>query len=325
MELISIIIPIFKVEKYLEECLESVIHQTYKNLEIILVDDGSPDNCPSICDKYALMDTRIKVIHQENQGLSAARNTGIKYATGEYIFFLDSDDYLNINYCEKIINVAKNVECDIVISKIVTIDDEGKLIQSGLGLNISEQKLLNNCDAMRGIILGRELQGYAWGKLYKRSFVEEIKYPVGKVFEDRYTVYKYFEKANRVCLCPEAIIYYRLRKSSITHNLNLSKWYDLLEADKNLLLFCEKKYPEILNQMKAIYFGRYIHIWIYFFDSQNQPQITKFVGLMKDIYRKYRKVPDIKLVHKISYLMIFYIPNIYRWLIHKTNFDMNER
>lgn len=325
MELISIIIPIFKVEKYLEECLESVINQTYKNLEIILIDDGSPDNCPEICDKYALKDTRIKVIHQENQGLSAARNTGIKCMTGEYVLFLDSDDYLNINYCENIISVAKDTNSDIVVSEIITIDDEGKRVYCNLGLNIPKRKLLNNFDAMKAVIVEQELRGYAWGKLYKRQIVEGITYPVGKAFEDRYTIYKYFAKAKKVCLCPGVVIFYRLRSNSIMSSSDLSKWYDLLDGEKILLCYCEKAYPSLTSVMKAKYFGRYVHIWIDFFDSGNKRETTILVNKMKDVYKKYRKEPSLKMVHRMSYLMIFYIPKVYRWLIHKTNFDKNER
>ncbi len=326
MEKISIIIPVYKVEDYIETCLESVIHQSYQNLEILIVDDGSPDRCPDICDRYATQDDRIQVIHQSNQGLSAARNTGVKHATGEYVLFLDSDDYINHSYCEIVLSAAKRTKSDIVVGEVVTVNEKGNDLDSSLGLHIFTEEVFDNMSAMKEIVVEQRLRGYACGKLYKKQIVCKIEYPVGKAFEDRFTVYKYFERAIKICLCPGAKMYYRLRPDSVIHSKNLSKWYDLLEADQKLLSFCREKYPSLAGAMEASYFGRYVHVWIKFYDfGRNTAQIKELVQCMRSMYAQYKKGLFIKKVHKISYIMIFYVPDLYRWLIHITNYDRNER
>ena len=125
---ISIVVPIYKVEKYIDQCVQSVLKQTYQNLEIILVDDQSPDKCPEICEQYAREDARVKVFHQKNLGLSGARNTGMQYATGDYVLFLDSDDYLALDYCERMLTMAKEENADIVVGEIISVDDDGGLL-----------------------------------------------------------------------------------------------------------------------------------------------------------------------------------------------------
>ena len=325
MEKILIIIPVYKVEDYIETCLESVIHQSYQNLEILIVDDGSPDRCPDICDRYATQDDRIQVIHQSNQGLSAARNTGIEYTTGEYVLFLDSDDYLSPNYCEIVLNAAERTGSDIVVGEIVTVDGEGGMLDSSLGLRILTEEILDKMAAIKEVVVEHRMRGYAWGKLYKKHIVDGIRYPVGKAFEDRFTIYKYFEKADKVCLCPEAVIYYRLRLNSIMHSTSLNKWYDVLEADQELLDFCKNNYPSLVGAMESSCFGRYVHVWIKFYDSGYAEEIAKLVQKMKTIYKEYKKKYQIKFVHKLSYILIFLVPHLYRWLIHIINFDKNER
>lgn len=178
---------------------------------------------------------------------------------------------------------------------------------------------------MEEIIIEHRMRGYAWGKLYKKQIVNDIEYPVGKAFEDQYTVYKYFERAKKVCLCPSAKTYYRLRPNSIIHSANLNNWYDLLEADQKLLSFYKEKYPALVGDMESKCFGRYVHVWIKFYDSGNISEITKLVNRMKVMYKECKNKSKIKIVHKVSYVLIFCVPYLYRWLIHMTNFDKNER
>ena len=131
-KLISIVLPIYNVENYIEKCMESVLNQTYKNIEIILVDDGSPDNCPIICDQYVKEDNRVKVVHKENGGLSDARNAGIKVANGDYITFIDSDDYVDKDYVEFLYNTIEETDADIAIGGHRVIYDSGKIIEMEL-------------------------------------------------------------------------------------------------------------------------------------------------------------------------------------------------
>ena len=128
MSKVSIVVPIYNVEKYLKQCIESIINQTLQDIEIILVDDGSPDNCPQICDEYAKKDSRIKVVHKKNGGLSSARNAGIEVATGDFIGFVDSDDYIELDMYEKMYNIAKENHVDFVVSDYYKVSDKGKII-----------------------------------------------------------------------------------------------------------------------------------------------------------------------------------------------------
>ena len=210
--LISVIIPIYKVEEYIHKCIDSVISQTYTNLEIILVDDGSPDRCGEICDEYARVDNRIKVIHKENGGLSDARNVGIEFATGSYITLLDSDDWIENKYIEKLYELLKVKKADISVCNFVKTYNE----------NISkvEDKVFihefSNIEALEELTGKYYLQMVvAWGKLYKKELFENIRYPLGKTHEDEFTTHKLLYKASKIVFTTEPLLYYRQRKDSI--------------------------------------------------------------------------------------------------------------
>ena len=170
-DLISVIVPVYKVEKYLEKCIESVLKQTYTNLQIILVDDGSPDNCGKICDEYAKKDSRIEVIHKINGGLSDARNVGINRANGRYIGFVDSDDYIKEDMYEKLINLIKEYDADISICNLYDVID-GKEYVRNKDNGIHEYSRI---DILKEILLDKNIQSYAWNKLYKKELFDEIK------------------------------------------------------------------------------------------------------------------------------------------------------
>lgn len=321
MKKISIIVPVYKVEAYLEICLKSIIGQSYTNLEIILIDDGSPDQCPEICESYAKQDERIRVVHQKNRGLAVARNIGLQQITGEYVLFVDSDDFLDINFCSRVIDAAEKDQCDIVVGEVITVDEKDIHVKDECEYSISEYELLNNFQAVKEIISQKRVTGYSWGKLYKKDLLMGIKYPEGKLYEDRFTVHKYFARANRVCFCPGAVVYYRMRSDSITHSLDLRRYYDLLEAEKEVLDFCKEQYPQLVEMEEAYYFGRFVHIWIDFFDSKNKEELKRLVNKMKEIYKEYGKKKNIKKMHKVSFVFIFVMPSFYRWLIHQMKLD----
>ena len=179
-DLISIIIPVYKVEKYLEKCIESVLKQTYTNLQIILVDDGSPDNCGKICDEYDKKDSRIEVIHKANGGLSDARNVGISKAKGRYIGFVDSDDYIKEDMYEILLNLIKKYDADVSICNLYDVIDGNECIRNKEN-GIREYSRL---DILKEVLLDKNIQSYAWNKLYEKELFDEIKYPIGKKYED---------------------------------------------------------------------------------------------------------------------------------------------
>ena len=192
---VSVIIPVYKVEKYLEKCIDSVINQSYSNLEIILVDDGSPDNCGKICDKYAKKDNRIRVIHKTNGGLSDARNNGIKIATGNYIAFIDSDDYVTEDYIEYLLKLIIDNNSDISIVMPYEVD-ENYIVKK----IFKREKIYNynSNDALKTMLYQKKFETSAWGKLFKKNVVNGIYFPTGKIYEDIGTIYKYILRAKKI-------------------------------------------------------------------------------------------------------------------------------
>lgn len=320
-DLISVIIPVYNVERYLRQCVDSVINQTYRNLQIILVNDGSTDSCGRICKEYEEKDQRILTVHQENQGLSAARNTGLKYAEGSYILFLDSDDYIEKTTCETLLNDAHETESDMVVGAIQTVDEDGTVLSDNKKVLAEKRTVLDQHAAMRELMWEHQIKGFAWGKLYKKELLDGIQFPVGRAFEDRFTVYQYVERASRICLSEGGCTYYRIRQGSILHNANLRKWYDLIEAEQNLISYCQEKFPDLQQEMEAEFYARLVHMWICFYDSGNQDEIQKLLRLMKQVYHDYKSNPYIKKVHRWSYVFIFRMPGVYRRAIHLAHME----
>ena len=209
MKKISVIVPIYKVEKYIHRCIDSIINQTYKNLEIILVDDGSPDSCPRICDEYAKKDKRIKVIHKENGGLSDARNKGVDIATGDYIAFVDSDDYIHPNMYEVLIYELEKNNSDIALCKYKIVYEKSKITTEIDGK--FEVYSLNNLQALDSMY-GKDGVDFivAWNKLYKKDLFNKIRYPVGKIHEDEYTTYKLLFASKNVIYIEYELYYFLL-------------------------------------------------------------------------------------------------------------------
>ncbi len=242
--LISVIVPVYNVEKYLEECINSIINQTYKNLEIILVDDGATDNSGKMCDEFAKKDTRIKVIHKENGGLSDARNTGIDIACGEYIQFVDSDDCIENDMIELLYKNAKKYEADISMCSHYILTEEECTPEGNGELNIYDR-----VQVLKEILLDERVRSYAWNKLFAKELFNEIRFPKGKVFEDILTIPRLFEKSKKVVLDNQPKYYYRQRKGSILHvqtkelriayiNSALEIMNFIKEKEKSLIAYC---------------------------------------------------------------------------------------
>ena len=244
--LISIIIPVYKVEKYLEKCIQSLINQTYENLQIILVDDGSPDNCGKICDEYAKKDHRIEVIHKSNGGLSDARNKGLEIAKGEYIGFVDSDDYIEADMYEVLYNLLKQYNADVSICNFYTVS-QGKIAIKNAENGIKEY---NRIEILKEVLLDNNIQSYAWNKLYKKELFDEIKYPVGKKYEDIGTTFYLLEKCNKVVVTGKSEYYYINRQDSIVNNVTESTITDYIELIMQRYDYIEKNIKELSSYNK---------------------------------------------------------------------------
>lgn len=211
--LISIIVPCYNVEEYLHKCVESLTAQTYKNIEIILVDDGSPDSSGAICDEYARKDKRIKVIHKENGGLSDARNVAIDIAVGEYITFVDSDDYVALDYVETLYRLVEKYQCKIGVAWL-------RAFHEGCEIDTKQPPYIEKVfDRMEGIekMFYQELfDTAAWCKIYHRSLFDTgIRYPFGLIYEDLPTTYLLFLQSDKIAFCNRIVYNYLLRTSSI--------------------------------------------------------------------------------------------------------------
>ena len=249
-EKISVIVPIYNVEQYLRRCIDSIINQTYKNLEIILVDDGSPDNCGQICDDYAKKDTRIKVIHKKNGGLSDARNVGLEVCTGDYISFVDSDDWIELNTYEIMMKSMNEYNADMVVSNI------NYVYKDKVESKYSEDKIrcFNKEEAMKELIKDGLVQAVVWNKLYKRVVIDNLRFKVGKLNEDEFFTYKICAKAERIVYIPEALYQYRQREDSIMGTYILQR-IDGVEALYERMNFIKNKFPQLyaLEKLRFCY------------------------------------------------------------------------
>ena len=215
MEKISIIVPIYNVEKYLKKCIDSIISQSYTNLEIILVDDESPDSCPTICEEYKKKDKRIKVIHQKNMGLSGARNTGIKAATGKYIMFQDSDDTIDYKCVEILYKLIKEYKTKISIcGRLYEFENGDKKCKYSDNF-IKKYDLESAIEEMNSFYY---FDMSACGKMFYKQLFEDIEFPVGKLSEDYYVMYKLFLKSGNVVYTTEPMYNYLQRQNSISKN-----------------------------------------------------------------------------------------------------------
>ena len=248
-EIISVIVPIYKVEEYLEQCINSILNQTYKNLDIILVDDGSPDKCPKICDEYAKRDNRIKVIHKQNGGLSDARNYGLNIAIGKYISFVDSDDYIDKNMYQDMINELRKNNADIVSCAINNVYSD-RIESSDI-----EERVYDTESALKDLILGRNLNQTVWNKLYKKDVINGILFEKGKINEDDFWTYQVFANSKKIITLNKPLYNYIHRKSSIMGQGYSEKNLNGLEARYNQYKFIEKNYPKLsLIAKKSVFF-----------------------------------------------------------------------
>lgn len=237
-DLISVIIPVYKVEDYLNRSVNSIIGQTYKNLEIILVDDGSPDRCGEICDEYAKIDDRIRVIHQKNGGLSSARNAGIEIAQGKYLTFLDSDDWVHQEYIERLYQLLITRNSDIAACNFIRTCSEDNILESS-DIGVYEFTNMEALEQLTGK-LAVELT-VAWGKIYNKKLFEDIRYPIGKVHEDEFVAHHLLYKANKTVYTTRQMIYYWQREDSIMgRGFNLKNRINAVEAFSNRADFFNK-------------------------------------------------------------------------------------
>ena len=312
---VSIIVPIYNVSEYLDKCLENIIEQTYNNIEIILVDDGSTDDSGRKCDSYARLDERIKVIHKENGGLSSARNAGLDICTGNYIVFVDSDDWISKFMVEKLVNKLIKSKSDIVCCEFFEVDEK-TLLCSKID---AEEKIMESEEALEKL-LKLEIRDYAWNKIYKRELFSELRFPDGRNYEDMATTYRAFMQANKVCVIPDLLYYYVTRNGSIANTSNTEKIlknkYDAMISYYERIETISQQYPQLRELTICKFFDRAIS-FIEFIDiiKKNNNAIKWRKETIKYLNKYYE---EYKLSKKVSKKRLFKVK-----ILVKNNIDLS--
>ena len=221
--MISVVVPVYKVEKYLRQCVDSVLRQTYQDFELILVDDGSPDRCGEICDQYAAQDSRVKVVHQANGGYSAARNAGIDLATGEYLMFVDSDDYVHEEMLETLHRSLIESEAELVVCCYHRVDVEGTPVDFSENDPVNEEMadgvfsgIISGREALRRMPILPAVWIVPWGKLYKRELFASIRFPLHKLHEDNWVSFQVIFSCSKIQMISNRLYYYRENPDGVT-------------------------------------------------------------------------------------------------------------
>lgn len=286
MAQISVVVPVYKVEEYIERCVYSILKQTFVDFELILVDDGSPDKCPEICDEFEKQDTRIHVIHQKNQGLSGARNSGIEWAIensdSKWITFVDSDDWIHPQYLEALRNAAISLQCDIAMChfKIVETYSDKFLIYDKFDYKaIAVEEIYED---------ERYIANGANAKLYKKQLFSEVRYPLGKLHEDRFTTYKLLFQYEKVAAVNMPLFFYYINMNGIIH----SKWslrrLDNLEAAEEQIAFFKEK--GLVRSYKYT-MREYIHLMVCSLrEMKKYSEDKKYVVASRKVRKKLRQM-----------------------------------
>lgn len=295
MPKISVIVPVYNVEKYLNKCIESILNQTFKDFELILVDDGSPDNCGTICDEYALKDNRIKVIHKENGGLSDARNAGINISQGEYIMFVDSDDYITEQMIEILYNAIISDNSDIALCGLDLVDECGNSINDKKNKSCVEYACISQHEALDRLC--KDEAGYvvACGKLYKKSIFDDIRFPKGKLNEDAFVTYRIYEKCQKISCVSKLMYKYVQRNGSIMNSVATIRNLDAVEAFVERTYFLlEKNFISIASDSAV----RAIDIYRKYYPQLEKNEENKIV--ISRIEHSLKKMCKELLIKKIS-------------------------
>ena len=317
--LISVIVPIYNVEKYLHKCIDSIINQTYKNLEIILVDDGSPDNCGKICDEYAKKDDRIKVIHKQNGGLSDARNAGLDNAKGEYISFIDGDDYIAEDMLEVLYNRIYQDNSDMAICNFLCVNEENteiKELNTDMPINDS---ILSQDEFFEKLCINKYWHYViSWNKLYRKQLFKNIRFPKGKIHEDEFVIHYIANECKKISSVKKPLYFYVQRENSIMNSEFSVKSLDGVEAFYNRTLFAvEQGYYELAEFSYSTANGILLRGYR---NSKIKKNSKKRLKELKKIYNNiYFKIifKNIKMSNKIKYSILLLSFSMYALYLKK--------
>lgn len=284
-KVISVIVPVYNVEMYLDRCVDSIVHQTYQELEIILVDDGSTDNSSVLCDSWALKDSRISVIHKKNGGLSDTRNTGLKVATGEYVSFVDSDDYIEPTMYSEMIACMEECGANIACCGRKIVKD-GKCLQ--IRFTADEIKIFSDEEAIREIFLNRYMNEAAWDKIYRRRLFDDVVFPVGEINEDIVIMPTLMNRSKRIAHIGKSFYNYCQDGVSITRSGYTEKKRVILNHLEMTKQYIEQNYINLIPDFKILQ-ARYTLSTLYLFENDIKTK-KQYVEDYKLFLKKYRQV-----------------------------------
>lgn len=311
---VSIIVPVYNVERYLDKCISSILVQSFTDFELILIDDGSKDNSGNICDGYKKKDSRVKVIHQENSGLSAARNIGIEASEGKHVTFIDSDDFIHPNMIEILYSNMVESKADISVCGY-HLTYEGEEVPKEF--NNSNITLYTNIEAVRKVVeKSEDKMIVAWCKLYRRSLFSDIRYPVGKYHEDEFVTYKLLYKTNKVVVTEAKLYYYLQRSNSITGSTYNIKRLEKLEALKEATIFFRDENNKELTNLAE--FRYLLNVQIAYYRVKYEMNHNKEImdKLRNEYNYEFNKLSEenmknISIIQKIQLRFFHIFPNIY--------------
>lgn len=317
---ITIIVPIYKVEKYLAKCIDSILNQTFKEFELILVNDGSPDSCGEICEEYSIRDKRVKVIHKKNGGLSSARNAGINIARGEYIAFVDSDDFIHKNMYEILYTNAINTSSDIVICDYFIVSEKEIIQDESCQIKI-QPKTFTNIEALRELYRDDRIKFVvAWNKLYKKSLFSKLRYKEGRIHEDEFIIHTILYECSKVSYLPVKLYFYLQTDNSIIRSPYNIKRLDRVYALRERVEFFKK-----IKQLKLQHHAELKYIQSLFANYKNIrmnniPLGKELIKLRLDLLTNIStlaKNPFYKKKEKLMWLIFIVNPLIYDWYMNK--------
>lgn len=313
MPTISVIIPVYNVEKYIKKCVDSVLCQTYTELEIFLVDDGSPDACPAICDEYAAKDSRVKVIHKPNGGLSDARNAALDVMTGQYVTFVDSDDYLAPDAIETLYAALIKTDADIAVGNMKGVTEDGEI--SDFYTPAAEETGLTGEE-----ILSTLNQPCAQNRLYKKDIFAELRYPKGRLYEDVFIYHGILAQTKKIVLTGTTVYYYLIRGGSIMHGEYNIRFTDIIDAIKGRYEWLDSiGQTKLANEARLFIYSRvavaYAHL------DKNIPEhkkrLDEITAIYNECYAVLMKSPDIGTKQKVRLLLLKYCPKLHTELFGK--------
>lgn len=318
-EKISVIVPVYNVEQYLERCVDSIINQTYTNLEIILVNDGSTDNSGKLCDELAKKDERIRVIHKENGGLSDARNRGIDEAESDLVGFIDSDDYIDSDMYEVLLKSLNDTDADLSMCALYDVYNNTPEAQ----VTNKETWKLSSEQAIKMVMEAKILSVTAVNKLYRKSLFTDLKFEVGKIAEDAFIMIKLLDKCEKIVATNEKKYYYVHRENSITTQKFSTKFLNVIEAyeqNSNIIL---EKYPKLKDvaqtRMNWAYF--YVLDRLLLDDNYNDKELeNKLISYLKNHRKDILNDPLFTKGRKIGFIALLLSRNLYRKLIEKRGY-----